>query len=132
MGSYELAPLKELPVLPMQLLLPKTPWGPNNDITKNLPCTRLKLQSNTACEASFSCIIKFYLPNLRLFLIISFATSGMGGSRGGGGGQGSDTPWKITKIGFLSNTGPDRLKNHKATKPAFNDVSSSARQRNAI
>ena len=23
-------------------------------------------------------------------------------------------------IGFLSNTGPDLLKNHKATKPAFN------------
>ena len=23
-------------------------------------------------------------------------------------------------IGFLSNTGPDPLKNHKATKPAFN------------
>ena len=35
-------------------------------------------------------------------------------------------------IGFLSNTGPDPLKNHKATKPAFNVGLSSARQRNAI
>ena len=34
--------------------------------------------------------------------------------------------------GFLSNTGPDPLKNHKATKPAFNVVPSSARQRIAI
>ena len=31
-------------------------------------------------------------------------------------------------IGFLSNTGPDPLKNHKATKPAFNVGLSSARQ----
>ena len=30
---------------------------------------------------------------------------------------------KIHKnIGFLSNTGPEPLKNHKATKPAFNGV----------
>ena len=35
-------------------------------------------------------------------------------------------------IGFLSNTGPDPLKNHKATRPAFNVGLSSARQRNAI
>ena len=35
-------------------------------------------------------------------------------------------------IGFLSNTGPDPLKNHKATNPAFNVGPSSARQRNAI
>ena len=55
----------------------------------------------------------------------------MGGSRGGGGGVG---PPKITKIlvGFLSNTGPDPLKNHKATKPAINVGPSSARQRNVI
>ena len=37
------------------------------------------------------------------------------------GGQGV---WILLKnyknIGFLSNTGPDPLKNHKATKPAFN------------
>ena len=35
--------------------------------------------------------------------------------------------------GFLSNTGPDALENHKtATKPAFNVEPSSAHQRNAI
>ena len=31
--------------------------------------------------------------------------------------------WRLKNhknIGFLSNTGPDPLKNHKATKPAFN------------
>ena len=37
------------------------------------------------------------------------------------GGQGVRTPLKNHKnIGFLSSTGPDPLKNHKATKPAFN------------
>ena len=37
-------------------------------------------------------------------------------------------------LGFLNNTGLDPLKNHKATKPAFNVgvEPSSARQRNAI
>ena len=34
--------------------------------------------------------------------------------------------------GFLSNTGPEPLKNHKATKPEFNVGLSSARQRSAI
>ena len=39
---------------------------------------------------------------------------------GGGGGQGVWTSMKNHKsIAFLSNTGPDPLKNHKATKPAF-------------
>ena len=32
-------------------------------------------------------------------------------------------------IGFLSNSGPDPLKNHEATEPAFNVGPSSARQR---
>ena len=35
-------------------------------------------------------------------------------------------------IRFLSNTGPDPLKSHKATKSAFNVGPTSARQRNAI
>ena len=53
------------------------------------------------------------------------------------GGQGVRTPpppppLKITKIGFLSNSGPDHQKNHEATEPAFNVWPSSARQRNAI
>ena len=52
-------------------------------------------------------------------------------SRGGTGGPTS--PLENHKnIGFLSNTGPDPLINHKATKPAFNVGLSSARQRNAI
>ena len=41
-------------------------------------------------------------------------------------GQGSGTPWKITK--FLSKIGLDPLENHKATKPAFNVGLSLARQ----
>ena len=46
----------------------------------------------------------------------------MRGSRGGGG-KGPD-PHPLLKnnknIGFLNNTGPDPLKNHKAAKLAFN------------
>ena len=57
-------------------------------------------------------------------------------SRGGGGGRrgGPDSPFlkNHKTIGFLSNTGPDPLKNHKATKPAFNAGPPSALQRNAI
>ena len=52
------------------------------------------------------------------------------------GGQGSGPPPRLItnhkSIGFLSNTGPDPLKNHKATKPALNVGPSSARKRNAI
>ena len=44
-----------------------------------------------------------------------------------GGTGGPDPP-----IGFLSITGPDPLKNRKATKLAFNVRPSSARQRKAI
>ena len=54
-----------------------------------------------------------------------------GGSRGGGA-RGPDPPEKSQNKGFLSNTSPDSLENHKATKPAFNVGPSSARQRNAI
>ena len=54
----------------------------------------------------------------------------MHGSRGGTGVR---TTLKIHKgIGFLSNTGLDPLKNHKATKPAFNVGTSSVSQHNAI
>ena len=59
----------------------------------------------------------------------------MGGSRGGGGEQGVQTPPPLKNHknkGFLSNTGPDPLKNHKATKPAFNVGPSLARQQNTI
>ena len=48
----------------------------------------------------------------------------MCGSRGGGGGGGGDRrigpPENHKNIGFLSNTCPKSLKNHKATPPAFN------------
>ena len=41
--------------------------------------------------------------------------------RGSRGRQGSGSSLKNHKnIGFLKNTGPNHLKNHKAIKPAFN------------
>ena len=62
-----------------------------------------------------------------------FMARNMGGSREGGQGVRTPPPLKDYKnIGFLSNTDPDPLKNHKATKPAFNVRPLSARQRNAI
>ena len=49
------------------------------------------------------------------------------------GERGPDgSPERITKYRVLSNTGLDPLKNHKATKPAFNVGPSSAYQRNDI
>ena len=48
------------------------------------------------------------------------------------GGQGGSPRKNHKSTGFLSNTGPDPLKIHKATKPAFNVRSSSVRQQNAI
>ena len=49
------------------------------------------------------------------------------------GGGGVLDPLKNHKnIGFLCNTGPNTLKNHKATKPAFHFGPSSARKRNTI
>ena len=51
----------------------------------------------------------------------------------GGRGSGPHPLLKNYKnIGFLSNTGPDHLRNHKATKAAFNVGKSSASQQNAI
>ena len=41
-------------------------------------------------------------------------------------------PEKSQSIRFLSNTGPDPQKNHKAATSAFNNGPSLARQRNAI
>ena len=42
------------------------------------------------------------------------------GGGGGGGNRGSGAPLKNHKnIGFISNTGLDPLKNHKAIKPAL-------------
>ena len=68
-----------------------------------------------------------------------FSWRGIGGIKGDlhaqiqRGTGGPTSPLENHKnIGFLSNTDPDPLKNHKATKPAFNGGLSSARQRNAI
>ena len=46
----------------------------------------------------------------------------MGGSRGGTGGPDTTPPpvKNHKNIGFLSNTDPEPLENHKATKPTFN------------
>ena len=64
-----------------------------------------------------------------LISVFSLLRANMAGSRGGGGGSGSGPPLKNHKFkGFPSNTGPDPLTNHKATKPAFNVSPSSARQ----
>ena len=52
--------------------------------------------------------------------------------KGAGGLDRPPPPEKSQKLGFLSNTGPDPLKNHKAAKPELNVGSSSAQQRNAI
>ena len=49
------------------------------------------------------------------------------GDRGSG-----PRPEKSQNKGFLSNTGPDPLNNHKATKQVFNVGPSWARQQNAI
>ena len=58
----------------------------------------------------------------------------MRGPRGGETGVQNPPPppEKHKTIGFLSNTGPDPLENHNASKPAINVWPSSARQRNAI
>ena len=53
----------------------------------------------------------------------------------GGGTGGPDPPRRTQRyicIEFLSNTDPDPIKNHKATKPAFKVGPSPARQRNDI
>ena len=57
----------------------------------------------------------------------------MRGSREGY--RGSGPPKNHKSMGFLTNTGPDFLKNQKAipnTKPSFNNGPSLARKRNAI
>ena len=66
-----------------------------------------------------------------------FVMTRMSGSRGEQGVRRPPPPPPKKKknhknIGLLSNTDPDPLENHKATKPAFNVGLSSARQRNAI
>ena len=70
---------------------------------------------------------------MTFYIILDTCTDPEGG--GGGGGQGSGLPRPLENhkaIGFPSNTGLDPLKNHKATKPAFNVGPLSAHQGNAI
>ena len=66
-----------------------------------------------------------------VFCVLKRTFSHMHGSREGAGGR-NPLLKNHKNIGFLSNTGPDPLKNHKAAKPAFNDGPLSARQWNAI
>ena len=74
-----------------------------------------------------------YIGITHIFHVLTFAGQDMSGSREGGGAGGPDPPPENHKnIGFLSNTGLDPLKYHKATKPAFNVGPSSIRLRNAI
>ena len=60
-------------------------------------------------------------------LILSSACADPERDRGSGPSLNNHKKYRV-----FSNTGPDPLKNHKATKPAFNVGQSSARQRNAI
>ena len=74
-----------------------------------------------------------HFDGLGFLLIVMHGSRGVGGVTGG---LYPPTPTPTLEnyknIGFLSNTGPGPLKNHKATKPAFNVGPSSARLRNAI
>ena len=53
----------------------------------------------------------------------------MCGSRGGTRGPDPPPLKKHTNLRFVSNSGPDPLKNHEATEPAFSVGPLSARQR---
>ena len=56
----------------------------------------------------------------------------MDSAAGTGGPDPRPPPANLKNIGFLRNTGPDAMENHKATKLAFNVWPPSACQRNAI
>ena len=66
------------------------------------------------------CLMSYFESHNIYFLFINYNVN-----MGGGGTGGSPPPEK--SIGFLSNSGPDPLKNNEATNGP-----SSARQRNAI
>ena len=69
---------------------------------------------------------KYTFLELRCYWVVN---NRFGWIQGGGGGRGSGPPLKNHKnIGFLSNSGPDPLKNHEATEPVFNVGPLSARQ----
>ena len=66
-------------------------------------------------RVGYSCAI--HDENINFSGLIAYADPGVLG--GGGGGRGPDPSGKLQSYKFLSNTGPDPLENHKATKPAF-------------
>ena len=63
---------------------------------------------------------------------LSWGTRLMDGSRGETGGPISPAMKNHQNIGFLSNTGPDPLKNHKTTRPVFNVGPSSTLKQNVV
>ena len=60
------------------------------------------------------CSVSVYAKHTRHYLLNKFVWHALGM------GVRNPTPEKLQNIGFLSNTGPDLLKNHKTTKQAFN------------
>ena len=83
------------------------------------------------CNAISEETIHLHAQTLNSVVLIN-PRSSMGGSRRGAGDPDPPPTVNHKTIGFLSNTGPDPLKNHKVTKAAFIVGQSSARQRNAI
>ena len=84
------------------------------------------------CASHVILYLVLFQPRKRPEMAENFLT-GMGGSRGGTGDHDPPPPTERSqKIGFLSNIGPDLLKNCKATRPEFNVRPSLGRQRKAI
>ena len=67
---------------------------------------------------------------MQLFITGAYVIFHVRIQRGDRGVRTPPPPEKPQNIGFLGNTGPGPLKNHKAAKPAFNVGPSSARLRN--
>ena len=89
------------------------------------------VHSRALCQHEPVTVQSLLFRNLIRLFINDDVINPMRGSRGGD--RGSRSPLESHKnIGFLINTVPDPLKNHKATKPAFNLGPSPACQRNAI
>ena len=93
----------------------------------NSPCILMALLNNsTSSKYSLSPQMSRWKSNVE-----TYAFQVIPGSRGGEKGVRKPTPLENRQAtGFLSNTGPDPLKNHKTTKPAFTFTPSSACQRN--